>query len=426
MADSPLKITLLTFGSRGDVQPYVALAVGLRDAGYQPLVAAPAPFADLVTSQGVDFFPLPGDPEKVSHDLVEAAGTSLAGTIQVLAQNSIPIAEAMLAAVMEACAGADAVIHAFMMTNAGHEAARHYDIPDLGVHPYPIFSETGAYPNLMFPELPLGATYNRLTHRLFTRSFWLGSKAGYSIVRRRRPDLPPLSGWPYDMTDREVPLVIAASPAVIGDASHWGANTHVTGFLTLPPRRDWQPPADLLAFLEAGPPPVYVGFGSMIADEMAMMALTAIEALGKAGQRGLLSTGWGGLTRESLPDFVCRVDDVPHEWLFPQTAAVVHHGGAGTTAAGLRAGIPSIIIPFTADQPYWGRRVARLGVGPEPIPRKKLTADGLAYAIRTACTHQPMRQRAAALGEVLRAEDGVGDTVNFIKSFIERARGQRR
>jgi UDP:flavonoid glycosyltransferase YjiC (YdhE family) len=134
-----------------------------------------------------------------------------------------------------------------------------------------------------------------------------------------------------------------------------------------------------------------------------------------SGQRAILLSGWGGLRPEDLPDSVLVLDSVPHTWLFPRVAAVVHHGGAGTTAAGLRAGVPTIIIPFFGDQPFWGARIAELGVGPRPVPRKRLTAERLAQAIRDTVASEEMRQRASKLGESIRSEDGVATAVEIIQ-----------
>ena len=150
-----------------------------------------------------------------------------------------------------------------------------------------------------------------------------------------------------------------------------------------------------------------------------------LEALAKSGQRGLLLTGWGGLRTELVPDNVLVVDSAPHSWLFPRMAAVVHHGGAGTTAAGLRAGIPAVVCPFGADQAYWGGVVQRAGTGPDPIPRADLTVDRLAYALRVATTHGPMRQRAADLGARIRAEDGVGAAVGAITAYLQEYQNRR-
>jgi UDP:flavonoid glycosyltransferase YjiC (YdhE family) len=140
-----------------------------------------------------------------------------------------------------------------------------------------------------------------------------------------------------------------------------------------------------------------------------------VDALARAGQRGIIHAGWGGLQRTELPGSVLMINGAPFSWLFPRVAAVVHHGGAGTTSAGLRAGVPSVVVPFFGDQPFWGQRVADLGVGPAPIPRKKLTAERLAEAIRTAVTDEAMRGRAAELGARIRAEDGVANAVAVVE-----------
>ncbi len=414
-----MRIVILTYGSRGDVQPYVALGVGLQRAGYEVRLTAPALFEDLVRGNGLDFAALPGDPAQLARDLAETAGDNLLRIMQAITEHALPVALEVLATVEEACRDADAVIHSFMMTQAGHEVARARGIRDFAAHLYPIFTPTTSYPNLMFPELPLGPAYNRLTHVIFTQSFWQGSRLAYGWLRRGRPDLKPLSGWPFDDASHAPPLLFGFSPAVIPPAPEWGRHVHVTGYWFLDEQPGWEPPANLAAFLEDGPPPVYVGFGSMIADEMERLASIAVEALTRAGQRGVLLTGWGGLTQRDLPDTVLKIDGVPHSWLFPRMAAVVHHGGAGTTAAGLRAGIPAVLVPFTADQPFWGRRVVALGVGPEPIPRRRLTAERLAYAIRIAATHRPMRERAAALGARIRAEDGVGRVAALMNGYLQ-------
>jgi UDP:flavonoid glycosyltransferase YjiC (YdhE family) len=159
---------------------------------------------------------------------------------------------------------------------------------------------------------------------------------------------------------------------------------------------------------------VYIGFGSMSNRDPRRTATIVLEALQQTRQRAVLFAGWGGLQQDELPDSVFMSGPVPHAWLFPHMAAVVHHGGAGTTAAGLTAGVPSVVIPFFGDQPYWGRCVHDLGVGPDPIPRKSLTAQRLAEAIRQAVSDEGMRQRAAELGARLQAEDGIGRAVDIL------------
>lgn len=184
----------------------------------------------------------------------------------------------------------------------------------------------------------------------------------------------------------------------------------------LDPPTDWQPPAALEDFLETGPLPVYVGFGSMPSQRPEDAAAMVVEALQRNGLRGVLYGGWGGLRPEDLPEQIYVTGPVPHNWLFPRMAAIVHHGGAGTTAAGLWAGVPNIVTPFFGDQPFWGRQVHALGVGPQPIPRSKLTVDNLSEALHTVTTDTQLRERAAALGQRIRAEDGVARAVELIGS----------
>ena len=184
----------------------------------------------------------------------------------------------------------------------------------------------------------------------------------------------------------------------------------------------WQPPAELLDFLHVGPPPVYVGFGSIAGRDPAGTAETVVRALAQAGQRGVLATGWGGLELAGLPDTIFKLESASHDRLFPHMAAVVHHGGAGTTAAGLRAGKPTVVCPFFGDQPFWGARVAALGVGPKPIPQRLLTADTLAPAIRRAVTDVRTQSRAHELGVKLRTEVGAVRAVEVLELYLTAAR----
>ena len=213
-------------------------------------------------------------------------------------------------------------------------------------------------------------------------------------------------------------MLYGFSPSVVPMPADWGPANHITGYWFLDPAEDWTPPAALLKFLQAGPAPVYIGFGSMSSRKPEETAELVIKALKKTNQRALLFSGWGGLHKEGLPDSLFMIDTTPHAWLFPRMAAVVHHGGAGTTASGLRAGVPSIVVPFFGDQAFWGKRVHDLGVGPAPIPRKKLSVDVLAQAIQESVTNSAMQQRAADLGSKIRAEDGIANAVEIIQNHF--------
>jgi UDP:flavonoid glycosyltransferase YjiC (YdhE family) len=203
------------------------------------------------------------------------------------------------------------------------------------------------------------------------------------------------------------PWLNGFSAHILPKPADWDADQHVTGYWFLDAQPGWQPPEELMRFLNSGPPPVCIG----------------LRALELSGQRGLLLTGWGGMSQRPASPNVFFVDNVPHAWLFPRMAAVVTHGGAGTTGADLRAGVPNIITPVAPnDQAAWAERVVTLGVGPRLPGIKQLTAEKLAEAIQIAVTGSALRVRAAALGEKIRAEDGLARAVEIIERHSENLR----
>ncbi len=268
----------------------------------------------------------------------------------------------------------------------------------------------------------LGSLYNRLTYMVGEQVYWQIFRGPVNRARRAVLGLPPMGRLaPFAATRRRrEPVLYGFSPTVVPKPPDWQPWIEVAGYWFLPPDEGWQPPPEVLRFLEAGPPPVYVGYGSMHARSAPDLTSLVVEALAMTGRRGVLLTGWGALTRDGLPDFVLPVESIPHEWLFPRCTAVVHHGGAGTTAAGLRAGRPTIVTPFFADQPFWGSRIYRLGAGPKPILVRRLTAPRLAAAIRAAVDDGRVRERAADVGKRIRAEDGVARAVEFVHRHFAR------
>jgi len=410
-----MRIILLTYGSRGDVEPFVALGKGLQGAGHSVRLAAPALFKSLASSHDIDYIPLPGDPDRLVQDLVQQAGTRPWRMVTVMSRYVLPLAEQVAGAVREACQGADIVVHSFLMTQAGHEAARELSAPEVSAQLFPVFSITGEFAAVAFPDPPLGRAYRRLTHAITIQTFRQGGRWLYGRVRRRAPHLPPLSRWPFAAASRQrPPILYAFSPHVVAPPVDWAQDVHVTGYWHLGPPDEWKPPSGLLHFLDAGPAPVFIGFGSITARSGGELTDIALEALALSRQRGVLGMGQHGLPNRDLPANVLAIGSVAHSWLFPRMAAVVHHGGAGTTGAGLRAGIPGIIVPFTADQPFWGRQVFRLGVGPRPIPVQQVSATKLAQAISAAVGDSAMRARAQDLGTRIRAEDGVARAMEVI------------
>jgi UDP:flavonoid glycosyltransferase YjiC (YdhE family) len=398
-----MHITILAFGSRGDVQPCVALGLGLERAGHRVRLAALSQFETFVAGRGLDFFSL-----GVDLDDLQSAGRAFKANMERMQENF-----------WQASQGTQAIIFSTLGIN-GYHVAEKLEIPCLWALTIPIFGRTRTRPALL-PPLPLGSGYNLLAHILTEQGTQQTIGRLFNSWRQTRLDLPPipLHRWPYtQLRGQPVPMLYCYSTAILPRPPDWSEHAHVTGYWFLGHAPDWQPPAGLVGFLESGPPPIYVGFGSTTSRDPEETIRIVMDALRQSGQRGVIAAGREGLSQPGLPGEVFVTAAIPHDWLFPRMTAVVHHGGAGTTGAGLRAGVPSIVVPATNDQPFWGRQVEALGAGPTPIPRRRLTADRLARAISVAVTDQSMRKRAAELGETIRAEDGVGNAVGIVNQTL--------
>ena len=419
MSGGGRRVALLTYGTRGDVEPFLALGAGLQRAGFAPRLAAPAVFETLAIDHQVEFFPLPGDPARLARDLVALAGTSWPRMVAEVSRHVAPLGAAVSRLAAECAAGAELIVHSFLMTQIGHETALHARIPSVSAQLFPVFAPTSAFPSVVSPDLPLGGLYRRLTHAFVTQVFWQGSRVLYGRLRRTEPALPPLTGWPFSAPrSRRPSLLFAFSRHVVPPPADWAGIAEVTGYWRMGLRDGWRPTADLERFLEAGPPSVYIGLGSGGEAARATWIDCAQAALEETGLRGVLDLGSGGVAPGSLPKAMLAVRDIPHDWLFPRVAAVVHHGGAGTTGAGLAAGRPTVVVPTTSDQPFWGRRVHALGAGPRPIRLRRLTVRNLAQAISIATSDKAMMASAADLGERIRSEDGVGMAVDRIALML--------
>lgn len=198
------------------------------------------------------------------------------------------------------------------------------------------------------------------------------------------------------------------SSALIPKPADWGPHINITGFSFLKTGSDYHPPEDLVQFLKAGPPPVYIGFGSIVVDKPDELTKTIFGAVKRAGVRALVSKGWGGLGVGDAPEDIFLLGNCPHDWLFQYVSCVVHHGGAGTSAIGIAMGKPTIVVPFFGDQPFWGAMIYRANAGPEPVPYKNLTAENLAESIKKAL--QPgIKASVHEMSEKIAGEHGAED-----------------
>ena len=414
-----MNITILTYGSRGDVQPFLALAVGLQKVGHGVTLAAPHRFANFVAQYGVQCEPLAGDPDELSL-LFNDAGSNVYRMVRSMQEHIFRIAPEVVKGARKALQGADLLVHSFAFTTGGHSYARELGIPDVSVQMFPVFAPTRAFPAVGMPDTRLG-WLNYFSHWFFTQVFWHGGNAGYYKLRRNAPaDFPARLFWPFNpMPDRPMtPLVFAFSPVVLTRPDDWDLpHIHLLGYFFLD-NPDYQPPDELRQFLEAGDPPVCVTFGSMVNRESERVGRAALEAVQRTRSRAIFLTGWGGWRPDQPQDQTLFLEAAPQDWLFSRCRAVVHHGGAGTTAAGIRAGVPSIIVPHAADQPFWGRRVAAIGAGPRPITVSRLNADALTLAMMQADS-EAIRRRAKEIGHLIRSENGVGQAVSLIEEHAD-------
>jgi sterol 3beta-glucosyltransferase len=414
-----MKILILTSGSRGDVQPFLALSLGLKAAGYDVALAGPGMFEGFVTERGIPFVPVNDDVLKLKDTaagkkIFEQRGAGLAMMRQVMPMLRRLLDDSWRAAEITQ---PDAIVY-HPKGLAGSHLAEALRIPAFFSLPLPLYSPTRDFPMPIFPDFKLGAAYNRLTYAFLP--MLTAPYAGLINTWRKEHGLPSVGRF---FTERRknmptIPVLYSFSHYVVPRPADWDADTHVTGYWFLPPDENWQPSKELTQFLENGEPPVYVGFGSMVSGDPQAKAQMVIEALKRTEQRGILAKGWGGLEPSNVPESIHLIDEAPHDWLFPRMSAIIHHGGAGTTAAALRAGKPNIVTPFIADQPFWGRRIEALNAGPAPIPQKKLTIENLTDAVHKAVNDPTILQSAEALGEKIRSEDGITNAIDLINRYI--------
>ncbi|ESR41785.1 hypothetical protein CICLE_v10011454mg [Citrus x clementina] len=419
----PLHIVMLIVGTRGDVQPFVAIGKRLQEDGHRVRLATHANFKDFVLGAGLEFFPLGGDPKILAGYMVKNKGFLPSGPSEIpIQRNQL---KEIIYSLLPACKDPDPDTMVPFKPDAiiaNPPAYGHTHVAESLKVPLHIIFTMPWTPTSEFPH-PLSRVKQpvayRLSYQIVDALIWLGIRDMINDFRKKRLNLRRvtyLSGSYSSPLD--VPYAYIWSPHLVPKPKDWGPKIDVVGFCFLDLASTYEPPDSLVKWLEDGEKPIYIGFGSLPVEEPEKMTEIIVKALEITGHRGIINKGWGGLGNlAESKDFLYLLDNCPHDWLFSRCLAVVHHGGAGTTAAGLKAACPTTIVPFFGDQPFWGERVHARGLGPAPIPVDEFSLDKLVDAIRFML-HPKVKERAVELAKAMENEDGVTGAVKaFYKHF---------
>jgi sterol 3beta-glucosyltransferase len=400
-----MRILIAAAGSRGDVAPYTGLGAELRQAGHDVALATTDAFEPLVTAAGLEFRGLPARP----HSEGDGAPDRRA-LMRIAAAFVTQLGQGFADAVDQ---GTDLLLLSTTTAQLGWHLAEATGTPTLGVYLQPT-APTGDFPPTVAASRSLGRAGNRVAGRFALR---MADRVYDRAVTelRRRLDLPPLTAAAMRRRQEQAhwPVLHGFSTALVPRPSDWRDGLDVAGTWWPYVAPGAQLPTELADFLAAGPRPVFIGFGSMAAGHGERLSEIAVEALRRSGLRGILQTGSAGLTAHG--DDVLTIGDVPHDLLFPRLAAVVHHAGAGTSAAALRAGVPSVPVPVSADQPFWAGRLASIGAATAPVPFASLTAERLAEALGRAVRQQSYARAASVAARHMAAEDGAGAVLEAVR-----------
>lgn len=411
-----MRVVALTFGTEGDMRPMVALCRGLRDAGCDALLLGERSATEYAAQCSVPFVPLAGDMAEAMR--TAAAGLLLAGggvadTAKALAEIARKNTAAWMRTTLEHCAQADGIVCAGLAIYVGLSCAEELRVPVVGAGLQPMMP-TREFPSPFVPPWRMPGWVNAASHRLVLAMMWRAFRGAINDARRDVTRQPPrrieFDGYP---------VICGISPTLVPQPRDWPEQFAITGAWSLPTDAAWSPQPALAEFLAAGEPPVYIGFGSMVGFDRDRFRALVLDALD--GRRALLFAGWSGFGEGALPSGVLSIGPTPHDWLLPRTRIVVHHGGAGTTHAAARAGVPSIVVPFGGDQPFWADRLRRAGVAPPAIAHSKLTASRLRESLALA-GNPAMAARARVVGAAIAGEDGITNAVARIERAFDRPR----
>jgi sterol 3beta-glucosyltransferase len=415
-----MRIAVIATGSRGDIQPFIALCATLCARGHDAYLVSVGEYSDLAAQHGVALRPfsvdLRAELARPEAQRMFADGGNPLALLRWMRDTGLRYGRQLAMEGRELTADAELIVATGMSDQFGSVLAEYRCVPVIHAFLQPALWSRD-YPSAFHAVVPLPGWLNRLEQQFGVQAIWHVQRPLVQEARRilGMPKAPWFSPAPKALHAGE-PFLLAFSRRLVPPAREWPRNVCVSGYLFLDGPDDWIPPPALTQFLDGGPPPVYFGFGSMSLNDSRETTETVLGAIERTGCRAIVGAGWGGLgTSVALPANVLAIDSVPHNWLFPKMAAAVHHGGAGTAGAAARAGIPSVIVPFLMDQFFWGWRLNKLGVAPKPLPHAKISAEKLSHAVTEALTNRKLRERAAELGAAVRAEDGLTVAAEFIE-----------
>ena len=411
-----MKITMIALGSTGDVRPFILLGKELSSRGHAITIAAFSRFARDVSEAGFRFFPLCGDAESFISRVMQPGSNALTYLPHVERELK-HVAPLLISDLCQSCEDTDALICNFF-GSVYYSIAEKYNIPCIQTYYFPM-DPNREIPMSTFRNQRMAPWMNLASYKM--GYFLLGTAEKHFLntwrkensLSLRKPDTAP----DYRIGSHIVPVVYAISPQFIPRPKEWNEHIYMSGFWFDDHPEPWSPPESLQQFLSSGSQPVYIGFGSMKNKYVSRLLTVVLRALHATGIRAVIATGWNGRNLKSTRQ-VYFIDYIPHDWLFPKVLAVVHHGGAGTTAAGLRYGRPTLILPFGGDQSFWGYHIHRSGCGPRPIPCQRVSVENLTKALLKLVGKPEYRLTAEKLGEAIRQENGTCRAADLIEKEI--------
>ena len=420
-AGGPGPVVIITVGTQGDIRPLLALALGLQRQGQKVRMLTSANFAEMISRHGIEFRPLSGDFQALleSDRSIADRGLDWRAMMQVFRERIGIWAKDWAQQGRDACADAGLLLGTGSGSLLASALGEYYQVPVAFAQLQPL-TVSRQLPPMMLAGRRLPGAVNLGAYQLLRLLVWQVMRPAINQIVRPQLGLRPYPWYgPYFQHPKTMRVLYGYSEQVVPRPADWPDTVQVCGYWQLH-NADWQPPAELQAFLDAGPKPVYIGFGSMPSVDAKGFTALVSEAVRLSGARAVLASGWGGLSADGQGQDpqgqILHIEHAPHDWLFPRMAAAVHHGGAGTTGAAASAGIPSVVIPFYGDQPFWAHCLAAQGAAAPALNRRKLDARTLAAALRQVM--QPaMRQTARELGERIRREDGIANAITHLERW---------